>query len=388
MLQIAALTAAVLLACTEAAQYYPQTADYSFVSLIDGSRPEGVTAGSNNDLWVACLSGRILHVDLSTNTTTVVHHEHGTVLSGAKYDPAQRILFTAGSLSGKGYIFHMQSTDSSGSSGQQYTLARKEVVDLHDRAGFAYINDVALAPDAVYFTDSFHPIIYSISRVHKGNDSRPVHRHHTGQHFNTRLGQFRANGLAVVSTTNSSDTLLVANTHTGNLYRVSIAKDAEEQSALNPGQQSQNPSQPEKGPGNVVLSLPGLTVAAHTPAAPARQQAEVTELELPRVPGKTADYLLLDGVWMINSTFALVADNYNNRVWGIQLEDGMRTATLSCLIQVPVFGVPTTITAVNGKVWITNAHLDSCFPFLPCPHHKFEVIGVDVDTSCQPWAQA
>ena len=32
------------------------------VALPAGSQPEGIAAGSENDLWVACLSGNIIHV--------------------------------------------------------------------------------------------------------------------------------------------------------------------------------------------------------------------------------------------------------------------------------------------------------------------------------------
>ena len=128
-----------------------------------------------------------------------------------------------------------------------------------------------------------------------------------------------------------------------------------------------------------------MSIKVRPPDAVAGQHiAAVHELMLPKVPGNVSDTLLLDGVWFVNSSFAVVADNYNNRVWGTEVGESMTSAKLACLIQLPVFKVPTTITAMNGKLCITNPHLDTCFPFLPCPHHAFEVIGVDM-AQCKSW---
>jgi hypothetical protein len=111
--------------------------------------------------------------------------------------------------------------------------------------------------------------------------------------------------------------------------------------------------------------------------------ADVQELQLPSIPGQYTKRLLLDGVVVKDDT-AYVADNYNDRVWGLQLGKGLADVKVVCVLQGPVMHVPTTLTMLGGRLWWVNAHLDTCFPFLPCPAHKFELHGVS-PSMCQPW---
>lgn len=162
-------------------------------------------------------------------------------LSGAKFCKKQQALFVAGTLSGKAYIYHMQHT--TGAAGPTFSLGKREVLDLN-LPGKSYINDVAVSQDRVYFTDSFNPVLYSVPRFLgatgpstqqrfslnlKGGGSapRPVTKVKTGAHFDTKAGQFRANGIAVYKSNDQKDILLVANTHTGHLYKVTVDKTAE-----------------------------------------------------------------------------------------------------------------------------------------------------------------
>ncbi|KAF8072620.1 ASF1B [Scenedesmus sp. PABB004] len=301
----------------------------SLIPLPDGIRPEGVAAGGSNDLWVACLSGAVVHVDLATNTSTVVHRQAGVALSGAKFDAAQSALFAAGSLSGSGYVFHV----ARGASGA-WTVARVEAVQLGTPL-LSYINDVALSDDRAYFTDSFSATLWSVPRASPppGGAPRAVQAHHLGAAFATQLGQFRANGAAVYASGGGEDVLLLANTHTGHLYRAAV------------------------------------------PKAPPHAPAVVTELALPPAPpGSTSKQLLLDGVAVAGPGLAFVADNYNNRVWGVALGPGAGGAAVRCLLDPPTLGVPTTLALVGRTLWAVNAHLDSCFPFFPCPKHAFELL--------------
>lgn len=367
-------------------------------------------AGSNGDLWVACLSGAVVHVDLASNASNTIHHEPGVALSGAKFCREQQLLFVAGSLSGKGYIFHVKpansSAGSSSSSGsgtriahdpgsaaqQQFVVSKREVIHLALPA-VSYINDVALGPDRAYFTDSFHNVIYSIPRYASegrtgaaensaGLQHRQVLRHPTGPFFDTKLGQYRANGIAVYSSTQQNDSLLVANTHTGNMYKVVIDKEGGEAGSKSSASTLRAASEaPAPTAGGQLPSLVGKLVL-HSKQMP---PALVQEFALPSVKNsRVNNRLLLDGVWVLNSSMAFVADNYNNRVWGLRIGEGMSDVSIACLVQLPVFGVPTTITFSQGMLWVTNAHLDTCFPFLPCPKHAFEVLGINPD-ECQPW---
>lgn len=371
----------VVINCTTADTAVP----YDIVPLPDGSRPEGVTAGAHNDLWVACLSGAVVHVDLASNTSRIVHREVGIPFSGVKFDVEQGMLFVAASVTGRGYVLHMR--DAAGSTGNGsapvYELAGREVLQLGP-PGLSYINDVALSADTAYFTDSFHALLHAVPRRAPA-DSRGAHlrRHGTGAHFDTKLGQFRANGAAVYSSTNQSDVLLLANTHTGYLYRVEVWKHNTSSSGQLAKDSSSNVFGSKVKQESSQGLLQGLRSALPGVTAGANDAADTVELRLPRVPGRTSDTLLLDGVWVHNDTFAFVVDNYNDRVWGVQLESGGRAGRLACLLAPPVLGVPTTLASQRGRLWAVNAHLDSCFPFLPCPKHHFELVGLDAAT-CQP----
>lgn len=179
--------------------------------------------------------------DLAKNSSTVVHKERNVHLSGAKFCKKQQALFVAGTLSGKAYIYYMQHT--TGAAGPTFSLGKREVLDLN-LPGKSYINDVAVSQDRVYFTDSFNPVLYSVPRLlgatgpgtqqrfslnPKGGGSapRPITKVKTGAHFDTKAGQFRANGIAMYKSNDQKDILLVANTHTGHLYKVTVDKTAE-----------------------------------------------------------------------------------------------------------------------------------------------------------------
>jgi hypothetical protein len=115
-------------------------------------------------------------------------------------------------------------------------------------------------------------------------------------------------------------------------------------------------------------------------------EAEVEEIRLPNVPGTYTKRLLVDGLWVPkNASTVFVVDNYNSRVWGLDVRQGLGNATLSCVWQGPELQVPTTLTMQDGRLWVVNAHLDTCFPFLPCLGHSFELLELEPG-SCQPFA--
>jgi hypothetical protein len=160
-------------------------------------------------------------------------------LSGVKFCKKQQLLFVAGTLSGKAFVYQMQHT--AGPKGPTYSLSKREVLDLNI-PGKSYINDVAVSQDRVYFTDSFNPVMYQVPRffgnsassqqrfalsIMGASGSRPIIKVKTGPYFDTKVGQFRANGIAIYKTNERKDVLLVANTHTGHLYKVVVDKAVE-----------------------------------------------------------------------------------------------------------------------------------------------------------------
>lgn len=273
-------------------------------------------------------------------------------------------------------------------------VVKREVVQLCNVPELCYINDCTMSTDRVYYTDSFHPVLYSMTRMPGEDGRRTVHRHNLGMFFKTKLGQFRANGLAVLSTSSLSDILLVANTHTGNLYVVEIQQRKQSDVSASAMMLAANNQSDVSATATTLVDaaldvLRGSFRALVMPTNVTRQgsqqsQALVTELALPAVEGTVAGHLLLDGVWAVNRSFAYVSDNMNNRIFGVTLQDDLRSAKLSCLVQHPALATPTTLTVKQGLLWAVNAHLDTCFPFLPCPSHQFELIGIEASEACLP----
>jgi hypothetical protein len=73
---------------------------------------------------------------------------------GMKYDPRTGLLFVAGGASGKAFIYD-------GNSGAN-------VADIQLATESTFINDVVITRDAVYFTDSFAPVLYKLPLSNTG----------------------------------------------------------------------------------------------------------------------------------------------------------------------------------------------------------------------------
>jgi hypothetical protein len=236
-----------------------------------------------------------------------------------------------------------------------------------------YINDVALTRDAALFTDSVASRLFSLPRFF-GPDEQPVATAYAlGPRFAVLPGQFKSNGLAVLppetasGKTNASSSdgsgggeaeVLVANLHEGNFYQV---------------------------------ALPSLAAAPRARGAlfgPAAAGAAVSRVETPAVERKR---LFLDGLWLEGSSTLYAADNFHNRVVRFELvrnqDGGGYKAEPTCVIAPQDYRTPTTLTMTNGDgggrvLWAVNAHLTTCLPFVPCPSHKFELIGVRPQDFC------
>lgn len=358
----------------------PPTLPVIVIPLIPGTRPEGIARASDTELFVACLSGAILHVDLPAKRVTKVLEEPLQALSGAKWCPIQNALFVAGTLSGKGFVYYLDRVASlpqpdalspapgapvggvqgGGAATGPWRLRRRVAVQLAKLPPW-YINDATLTDDAALFTDSFSQRLWSIPRFFNGSAPQVVY-YDLGPKFFVLPGQFKANGLAAFhpaadpgagSAGAAQQQLLVANLYSGNLYKVVL---------------------PEARAGARVLRLYGMYGGA----------ANVTEVALPAVDGKR---MLLDGLWLSDARTMYAADNFHNRVFQISLGGGARNATVSCKLALPEFKVPTTLTMTKGEdgrmtLWAVNAHLDTCLPFIPCPTHKFELIGLQPEDFC------
>jgi sugar lactone lactonase YvrE len=113
------------------------------VALPEGIRPEGITSGPGTTFYVGSLAdGRIVTGDLLTGSLSVLlAGAAGRSLRGLFHDAATGLVWTAGNL---GPDAHVWAVDASSGA----------VVNDTPVQGAAFLNDLVVAPDGVWVTDS------------------------------------------------------------------------------------------------------------------------------------------------------------------------------------------------------------------------------------------
>jgi sugar lactone lactonase YvrE len=178
------------------------------ISLPDGFQPEGIAVGV---LPVAFFGSRadgdIFRVNLVSGRGSVFSQGPGTGSFGMKVDLGGR-LFVGGGPSGTGRVVNAFTGDILAS----YSVA----------TGTTFVNDVAITPQAAYFTDSFRPFLYKVPLGRHGelpDQSAVTSIPLTGDFVEQPTG-FNANGIV---RTPDGRALLVIQSGTGLLFRVDPA---------------------------------------------------------------------------------------------------------------------------------------------------------------------
>ncbi|HSJ43769.1 MAG TPA: hypothetical protein VK923_03700 [Euzebyales bacterium] len=145
------VTALVLAASPAAAASYPER-----IPLPDGFYPEGIEVGAGHDFYVGSLfDGAVYKGDLRTGEGAVLAAGvEGRFLAGLKYDRRSGLLWAVG---GDGEGTKLFAFD--GASGDL----------IHEIAiPGAFINDLVVARDAVYITDSLADELWSVPLTNRG----------------------------------------------------------------------------------------------------------------------------------------------------------------------------------------------------------------------------
>ncbi|ANS64113.1 hypothetical protein SLINC_1889 [Streptomyces lincolnensis] len=144
----AALSGAALLSGTAHAAGSERTAWPAQFPLPDGFQPEGITIGAKPFAYFGSLAdGDIYRASLATGRGSVVVKGTGGPTVGLKIDRHGR-LFLAGGDSGE-----IRTAD-----------ARTGRIEKVYATGGTFVNDVVLTPGAAWFTDSFEPVLYKLTR--------------------------------------------------------------------------------------------------------------------------------------------------------------------------------------------------------------------------------
>jgi len=275
------------------------------IPLPNGFQPEGIASGNVTTFYVGSIpTGAIYQGDLLTGEGSVlVPAQEGRSAIGLKYDSRSGLLFVAGGATGYAYVYDAQTGE---------TVAEIQLTTLP-----SFINDVTITRDAVYFTNSFQPILYSVPLLENGElaDDPVVNEIPLGGDYQFTAGAFNANGIAA---TPDGKTLIIVNSTEGALYNVD----------------------------------PTTGVA--------------TRIDLGTGAVPNGDGILLQGKTLY------VVQNQLNQVAVIKLNSDFSAGTIEATITSPLFRVPTTIAAFGGQLYVVNAR----FGTPPTPDTEYEVVRV------------
>lgn len=132
--------------------------DTPFPKIVDtlpGSYPEGFAIGKGHTAYNGSPLGSIYKVDLRSGEGQVLVPVQNPdpftacVLLGMRVDPRTNYLFVAGCFHGNAFVYDADD----GSLIMEYQLTAP---------GTGVVNDLTITNDAVYFTDSFRPVLYRL----------------------------------------------------------------------------------------------------------------------------------------------------------------------------------------------------------------------------------
>lgn len=255
-------------------------------------QPEGIAVGTGNTFYVGSLvDGDIYRGDLRSGDGAVFVDVTGRVAAGMRVDESRHLLYVAGGGTGFSWVYSTHD----GSTVAELVLGAP---------GTVFANDVALAKDAVYFTDTFAARIYRVPINADGSYGATETIDITGPAGTT--GGFGLNGIDV---TNRGD-LLVNHTALGILALVD----------------------PDTGVSRAI-ELTG------TPLAPG-----------------TLDGLQLEGhtVWVVQ--------NFANSVAEVKLSADLTSGQVVNVVTSDLFRVPTTVALHGSTLALVNGRFDLGFP--------------------------
>lgn len=178
------------------------------IEVPDGFNPEGIASGPGKTVFVGSInSGAVYQANVRTGQGhVVVPASEGRAAIGLKWDRRSGLLYVAGGATGKVFIYDAETGASVA-----------DVVATTETSTF--VNDAVVARDAVYFTDSYRPVIYRLPLSSGGQlpSSPGLQEIPLGGEFEFISGEFNANGIEL---TPDRRGLLIVSSVLGRLYRV------------------------------------------------------------------------------------------------------------------------------------------------------------------------
>jgi sugar lactone lactonase YvrE len=267
------------------------------IALPDGFFPEGIAVGYGTDVYAGSLAGgAIFRADLRTGDGGVLAPAvDGRIVAGLSFDRRSGLLWGVGSDAGAGAIFAFDGD----------TGASIHVVDV---PGAGFLNDVVVAREALYVTDSLADVLWTVPLTNRGAPAGPaVAVPLSGDFVFVTEGALPLN-LNGIEVTPDGKALFAVHTTLGVLYRID----------------------------------PVTGVA--------------TQLDLGGVPVPSGDGLVLHGQTLY------VVQNFLNQVAVIRLDPDGTSGRIVDTITSERFRVPTTAAVFGRSLYLVNARFDAEFP--------------------------
>jgi sugar lactone lactonase YvrE len=284
--------------------------------------PEGVAVGYGHHFYAGSLTrGDVYRGDLRTGEGSVlVDAPPGRSAAGLKVDESHGWLVVAGGPTGHGYVYDAR--DGS------------QVADLTFTTAPNLINDVVVTRRALWFTDSFSPVLYKVPIRPRGELGTPQTIRLSGPAAALPVAFPNLNG---IEATPDGSVLIVSHTALGALFTI-------------------DPASGQSAP----ITVPG---GANTPGS--------------------SDGILLEGksLWVV--------ENSANQVVEIELSPDLSSGVHGSVITDTevdgLFRVPTTVASFGSRLVVVNARFDLGFPppfcpvITPCPpaNTDFDVVVFD-----------
>ncbi len=189
------------------------------IPTLTGSPPEGFAIGKGTTAYNSSPLGSIYKFDLRTGKGKVLvpvqnpDVETACVLLGMRVDPRTNYLFAAGCFNGNAFVYDADT----GALIMEYQLAPPFS---------GVVNDLAITKDAVYFTDSFRPVLYRLPLSKYGGiplDPGAATEMPLPDEFALDFeNDFCCGGNGIVATRDGK-TLIVGHSNLSRLYRVDTA---------------------------------------------------------------------------------------------------------------------------------------------------------------------
>ncbi len=278
----------------------------SSIQLPNGWQPEGIAHGRGTTVYSGSLAtGAIYRADLRTGQGSVlVQPEAGRMAVGLNFDERTQLIYVAGGATGKIYVYD----SNSGASVAAITATTNATT---------FVNDVAIARDAVYFTDSSRPVMYRLPLAAGGRlPANPVALEiPLSGDFTFVPDEFNSNGIVAVPGTHQ---LIIVNSVLGNLYLVDRASGHSRLIDLG---------------SDTVLNGDGLMLKGH---------------EL------------------------YVVQNFANQIAVVGLDGCYESGSIRHIITDERFDFPTTLVALGRSLYVVNARI----PTPPSPDMQYAILRV------------